>query len=331
MNILVTGGAGYIGSHTVRMLVASGHEVTVLDNMCYGHYDAIVDPSVKLVVGDLGDEQVVETVFSQGKFDCVVHFAAYTYVGESVTEPLKYYQNNIAKPLVLLQGMQKYGCKMFVFSSTCATYGVPLVVPITEQEKQDPINPYGASKLMLERVLKDCERAWGLKSVFLRYFNASGCSFDGKIGEDHNPETHLIPVILQTLTGERSHIEVYGTDYPTEDGTCIRDYIHVDDLADAHLKAVAYLAKGGATDGFNLGTGTGLSVKQILQTVERVTGKQVPVKYGPRREGDPARLIADPSKALNVLGWEAKHKDADAIVATAWQWASSANKGHYLR
>lgn len=329
MKVLVTGGAGYIGSHAVRQLVKSGADVTVLDSMVYGHPAAIVDPSVKLVKGDLGDASVVYPLLQEGKFDAVVHFAAFINVGESVENPLKYYENNIAKPLVLLKAMILAGCKRFVFSSTCATYGVPSQIPIPETEKQDPINPYGGSKFMLERVCKDCDRAYGLKSVFLRYFNASGSSEDGLIGEDHEPETHLIPNILLAIKGERPEMTVFGTDYDTPDGTCIRDYIHVDDLADAHIKALDYLMKGGETNWFNLGTGLGLSVLEIIKAAEQVTGKKAPVKYGPRREGDPPRLIANASKAKEILGWEAKHKDALHIVETAWKWETGPHNGHY--
>lgn len=329
MKVLVTGGAGYIGSHTVRQLVKAGADVTVLDNMIYGHPAAIVDPEVKLIKGDMGDAGVVFPLLMNGQFDAVIHFAAFINVGESVTDPLKYYDNNTARPLTLLRAMQAAGCKRFVFSSTCATYGEPTQIPIPETEKQEPINAYGRSKLLLEQICKDCDRAWGLKSVFLRYFNASGASFDGLIGEDHEPETHLIPLILQTLTGEREFITVFGTDYDTSDGTCIRDYIHVDDLADAHIKSVQYLMNGGETNAFNLGTGKGLSVKQIIDTAERVTGQKIPVKYGDRRPGDPAMLIAEPTKSRKILGWEAKYKDADKIVETAWQWMSGSRKGHF--
>ncbi len=329
MKVLVTGGAGYIGSHTVRQLIKQGAEVTVLDNMEFGHRAAIVDKEVTLVKGDLGDPTVVYPLLMNGKFDAVVHFAAYIQVGESVTEPLKYYENNIAKPLTLIRAMILAGTKKFVFSSTCATYGVPTQVPIPETEKQDPINPYGSSKHMLEKVLKDCDHAYGLKSVFLRYFNASGSSEDGVIGEDHEPESHLIPVILQAIKGERDGITVFGTDYDTPDGTCIRDYIHVDDLADAHLRALDYLLKGGETNWFNLGTGKGLSVKQIIDAAEKVTGMKAPVTYGPRREGDPARLIADARKAADVLGWVPKHQDAQYIVETAWKWFNGPRGGHY--
>ncbi len=329
MNILVTGGAGYIGSHTVRQLVAQGHKVTVLDALQNGHAQAIVDPEVTLVKGDLGDPTVVYPLLLNGKFDAVVHFAAYIEVGESVVDPLKYYENNIARPLTLLRAMMLAGTKKFVFSSTCATYGVPTQIPIPETEKQDPINPYGSSKFMLERVCKDCDRAYGLKSVFLRYFNASGSSDDGAIGEDHSPETHLIPIVLQAIKGLRPSLTVFGTDYDTPDGTCIRDYIHVDDLADAHLRAVDYLMKGGETNWFNLGTGKGLSVKEIIDAAEKVTGKPCPVTYGDRREGDPPRLIADSRKAAEVLGWIPKHQDAYHIVETAWKWFNGPRGGHY--
>jgi len=329
MKVLVTGGAGYIGSHTVRQLVKAGADVTVLDSMVYGHQAAIVDKEVTLVKGDLGDPAVVYPLLINGKFDAVVHFAAFIQVGESVTDPLKYYENNIAKPLVLLRAMILAGTKRFVFSSTCATYGEPTQIPIPETEKQDPINPYGGSKFMLEKVCKDCDRAYGLKSVFLRYFNASGSSVDGAIGEDHEPESHLIPVILQAIKGERPGITVFGTDYDTPDGTCIRDYIHVDDLADAHLRALDYLMKGGETNWFNLGTGNGFSVKQIIDAAEKVTGMKAPVSYGPRREGDPPRLIADSRKAAEILGWIPQYQDVTQIVETAWKWHNGPRGGHY--
>ena len=327
--ILVTGGAGYIGSHTVRLLAAQGRKIVVLDNLVFGHDQAIVDPGVELVVGDVGDKDLVRGLFEKHRFGAVVHFAAFAYVGESVTDPLKYYQNNTAEPVVLLQVMQEFGCKVFVFSSTCATYGVPDKLPITEQTTQNPINPYGRSKLMVEWVLKDCDRAWGLRSACLRYFNASGSSADGKIGEDHDPETHLIPRVLMAVTGEIDCIEVFGTDYNTPDGTCIRDYIHVDDLADAHAKALDHLAAGGESIRCNLGTGVGVSVKEIIAAVEEVTGKSVPVKYGPRRAGDPDSLVADPSLAKQVLGWEARHKDVRDMVRPAWLWMNGPHKGRF--
>jgi len=327
--ILVTGGAGYIGSHTVRLLAGQGRKIVVLDNLVFGHDQAIVDPGVELVVGDIGDQSLVRALFEKHGFGAVIHFAAYAYVGESVTNPLKYYQNNTAEPIKLLQVMQEFGCKVFVFSSTCATYGVPDRLPITESNTQDPINPYGRSKLMVEWILKDCEHAWGLKSACLRYFNASGCSADAKIGEDHNPETHLIPRVMMAVTGEIDHIEVFGTDYNTPDGTCIRDYIHVEDLADAHARALDHLAKGGESVRCNLGTGVGVSVKEIISAVEAVTGKTVPVVYGPRRSGDPDSLVADPAMAKQVLGWVASRKDIRDMVAPAWLWASGPRKGRF--
>jgi UDP-glucose-4-epimerase GalE len=250
-------------------------------------------------------------------------------VGESVTDPLKYYRNNLAAPLTLLEAMQKHGCKQFIFSSTCATYGDPQFMPMSEDHPQQPVNPYGASKWMLERVLRDCGTAWGLRCVFLRYFNASGCDLEGEIGEDHNPETHLIPRILMAITGEIEAITVFGTDYPTPDGTCIRDYIHVNDLASAHALALTYLRDGGETTAVNLGTGRGFSVKEIIQTAESVAGQTVPVQYGPRRAGDPSDLICNPAKAKRVLGWEAEHKDPRSHIESAWKWMSGPRQGRY--
>ncbi len=328
-SVLVTGGAGYIGSHTVRYLASEGYNVVVLDNLVFGHRQAIVDEGVELVVGDIGDKALISSLFDRHEFAAVVHFAAYAYVGESVTNPLKYYRNNTAEPLALLEVMQEKGCKNFVFSSTCATYGVPERVPIVESNPQNPINPYGRSKLMLEWILRDCDTAWGLRSVSLRYFNASGSSEDGKIGEDHNPETHLIPRVLMAVTGEIPHLDVFGTDYPTPDGTCIRDYIHVDDLASAHAKALAHLAAGGASVACNLGTGVGVSVKEIISATEEVTGRPVPVKYSPRRAGDPPQLLADPSFAKETLGWVAAHTDVRDMVRSAWAWMSGPGKGRY--
>ncbi|MEM6910902.1 MAG: UDP-glucose 4-epimerase GalE [Verrucomicrobiota bacterium] len=330
--VLVTGGAGYIGSHTVRQLAAAGYQVVVLDNLAYGHEGAIVDEGVELVLGDMSDARLIESIFAQGPIACVIHFAAFAYVGESVTDPIKYYQNNTAAPLTLLRAMEKHGCRQFIFSSTCATYGEPERIPITEDLKQDPINPYGRSKLMLEWVLKDCDRAFGLKSVFLRYFNACGAAADGKIGEDHDPETHLIPLVLMAIRGERDKITVFGTDYPTPDGTCIRDYIHVDDLADAHLRAFAYLSQGGQTTAVNVGTGEGVSVKEIIEKAEAVTGQKVPLEYGERRAGDPPRLVADPSKAKKVLGWVAQHRDVRSSIESAWNWMKSGEgQGRFLK
>jgi len=328
-SILVTGGAGYIGSHTVRLLASQGRKIVVLDSLVYGHEEAIIDPAVELVVGEVGDRDLVRSLFKKHQFTAVVHFAAFAYVGESVTNPLKYYQNNTAEPIALLQVMEEFGCKVFVFSSTCATYGTPDRLPITETNPQDPINSYGRSKLMVEWILTDCDRAWGLKSVCLRYFNASGCSTDGLIGEDHRPETHLIPRVMMAVTGEIEFVEVFGTDYDTPDGTGIRDYIHVEDLADAHARALDHLAAGGDSLKCNLGTGIGVSVKEIISAVEEVSGKPVPVKYGPRREGDPARLIADPSLAKEKLGWVASRRDVRDMVRPAWKWISGPRAGRY--
>lgn len=327
--ILVVGGAGYIGSHTVRQLVAAGRPVVVLDNLVYGHADALVDDEVVFIEGDLGDRKVLDRIF--GEFDvlAVMHFAAYAYVGESVTDPGKYYQNNLAAPLVLLDAMRDHGVEIFIFSSTCATYGNPQYVPIDEQHPQNPINPYGASKLMLERVLADYSHAYGLKYAALRYFNAAGCSEDGKIGEDHNPETHLIPLVLEAAAGTRPEITIFGVDYDTPDGSCIRDYIHVNDLARAHILAISKLEAGAESFQCNLGTGIGHSVKSLIAAAEKVTGRSIPVKIGERRAGDPAELVAAPGRAKTLLGWEAEIKDLETILQTAWAWISGPRNGHY--
>ncbi|MEI8038733.1 MAG: UDP-glucose 4-epimerase GalE [Verrucomicrobiota bacterium] len=327
--ILITGGAGYIGSHTVRLLASQGRKIVVLDNLVFGHEQAILDPGVELVVGDVGDQTLVRSLFAKHAFGAVIHFAAFAYVGESVTNPLKYYQNNTAEPIKLLQVMQEFGCKVFVFSSTCATYGVPEQLPLTETNPQNPINSYGRSKLMVEWILKDCDQAWGLRSACLRYFNASGSSADGRIGEDHNPETHLIPRVMMAVTGEIDYLEVFGTDYATPDGTCIRDYIHVEDLADAHARALDHLAAGGQSVRCNLGTGVGVSVRQIITAVEEVTGKSVPVKFGPRRPGDPDSLVADPTLAKQLLGWQATRTDVRDMVRPAWLWINGSHHGRY--
>lgn len=328
-HILVTGGAGYIGSHTVRELAQKNFKIVVLDNLVYGHKEAIVDAGVELVIGDLGDKKLTQTLFDKYSFKAVIHFAAYAYVGESVSEPAKYYHNNVVASLNLLDVMRQNKCMNFIFSSTCATYGNPQYTPIDENHPQAPINPYGASKFMLEQIVKDYHRAYGMNYVFLRYFNASGCSLDGVIGEDHNPETHLIPLILDAVTGDRPAITVFGTDYDTPDGTCIRDYIHVLDLASAHILAIEHLLKGGESLICNLGTGNGVSVKEMIAVVEEVTGKKVPVVFGERRAGDPAKLYADPSFAKKALGWEAKFKEVKPIIESAWKWKTGPKKGKY--
>jgi UDP-glucose 4-epimerase len=327
--ILVTGGAGYIGSHTVRMLANEGYQVIVVDNLVYGHKEAIVNPNVELIIGDLGNAKLMDSIFKKNNITAVIHFAAYAYVGESVSNPSKYYQNNIASPLNLIDVMLQNNCKNFIFSSTCASYGNPVYTPIDENHPQNPINPYGQSKLMLEKILIDYHKAYGLNYVFLRYFNASGASEDGVIGEDHNPETHLIPLIIEAGQGIRNNITVFGTDYDTPDGTCIRDYIHILDLATAHLSAYTHLMNGGKSVACNLGTGKGYSVKEVIQIVEEVTGLKIPVIYGERRAGDPPQLVANPQLAKEVLGWEAKYKDLKATVATAWRWHNNPKKGRY--
>ncbi|MCH2174948.1 MAG: UDP-glucose 4-epimerase GalE [Lentisphaeria bacterium] len=329
-SILITGGAGYIGSHTVRQL-ASNYQVVVIDNLVYGHKDAIVDSNVLLVEGDLGDTELVRSLFTEYGFDAVIHFAAYAYVGESVTEPAKYYQNNTAAPLNLLDVMNEFNCKKFIFSSTCATYGNPIYVPIDEKHPQAPINPYGQSKLMLEKILMDYDYAYGIKSVRLRYFNACGASQDAVIGEDHDPETHLIPLALMSVKGEFPQLTVFGTDYPTPDGTCIRDYIHVEDLGRAHVLAYDYLTSGGDSLSCNLGTGRGVSVKEIIDTCKEVTGQEVPHIYGERRAGDPPELVADPTLAKEKLGWVAKHKDVKDSIQDAWNWMEKAHGGRYAK
>jgi UDP-glucose-4-epimerase GalE len=304
--------------------------MVVLDNLVFGHPEALPqDERVTFVQGEMADPDLVESIFTEHQITTVLHFAAFAFVGESVADPLKYYANNLAAPLTLLRTMQRHQCQQFIFSSTCATYGEPQRVPMDETHPQKPVNPYGASKAMLEQVLRDCGTAWGLRSVFLRYFNASGCSLDGSIGEDHQPETHLIPRVLMAARGEIEHLTVFGTDYPTPDGTCIRDYIHVIDLARAHALALDYLRKGGATDAFNLGTGRGFTVKEIIQTAESVTGLKVPVEYGPRRAGDPPELVAAATKAKQILGWEAQFKDPREHIQSAWQWMNGPGKGRY--
>ena len=327
--LLVTGGAGYIGSHTVRHLQARHERLVVLDNLVFGHAEAVRLEQVEFVHGDMADAAVVESIFSRYQIEAVLHFAAYCYVGESVEQPLKYYQNNTAAPLVVLDAMRRHGCRQFILSTTCATYGDPVRMPMDESHPQNPINPYGRSKWMLELILRDLEPAAGIRSVFLRYFNASGCDPSGEIGEDHDPETHIIPNVLMAVTGERENFTIFGTDYPTPDGTCIRDYIHVVDLARAHALALDYLRQGGATTACNLGTGRGASVREIIDTAEQVTGKKVPLQTGPRRAGDPAELVADPSLAREVLGWEAEHKDVRYAIETAWAWMTGPRGGRY--
>jgi len=315
--ILVIGGAGYIGSHTVRELLNNRYEVVVADNLIYGHREA-VDERARFVHADLLDPYSLENLFKDHLIDAVIHFAAFAYVGESVHEPEKYYANNVVGTLNLLHAMLAHNVKKIVFSSTCATYGEPQYTPIDEQHIQVPINPYGRTKLMIEQIFSDYERAYGLEHIALRYFNAAGCSADGKIGESHTPETHLIPLVLKAITGERKDIKVFGTDYDTPDGTCIRDYIHVEDLALAHRLALEKL--GGYNGCINLGTGIGTSVREIITAAEEVSGKKCPIEYAPRRAGDPARLFANNTKAKEILGWQPKYTNIKDIIQTAWNW-----------
>lgn len=328
-SLLIIGGAGYIGSHTVRYLLNQKRRIVVLDNLIYGHEDALPLEQVTFIKGEMANEELIESIFQSHKIEAVLHLAAFAAVGESVMEPLRYYRNNVQAPLVVLEAMQRHGVKKFIFSSTCATYGDPVYLPMDENHPQVPVNPYGASKLMLERILTDCDHAWGLKSVFLRYFNASGSSFDGSIGEDHQPETHLIPRVLLAILGRLPEMTVFGTDYPTPDGTCIRDYIHVVDLARAHALALNYLEQGGEQIAVNLGTGRGFSVQEIIKAAEEVTGRKVPLSFGDRRPGDPAELVANPEKAKQVLGWEAEFKDPKAHIESAWLWFTGERQGRY--
>ncbi len=319
--ILVTGGAGYIGSHAVLALKRAGYGVVVLDNLVYGHRDLVEKVlQVELVVGDTNERALLDELFANHNIAAVMHFSAYAYVGESVTDPDKYYRNNVIGTLTLLEAMLAASVKQFVFSSTCATYGVPQIVPIPEDHPQNPINPYGATKLMVERILSDFDVAYALKSVVFRYFNAAGADPSGMLGEDHNPETHLIPLVLMTALGQRESVSIFGTDYPTPDGTCIRDYIHVTDLADAHVLGLEYLLQGGDTAVFNLGNGNGFSVKQMIDTARMVTGRNISVVESNRRPGDPPILVGSSDKARNILGWQPQYADLAEIVKHAWHW-----------
>ncbi len=318
MRVLVVGGAGYIGSHMVKMLLGAGHEVITLDNLSSGHRDAVLGGT--FVEGDLADLGCLTQVFEQHKPEAVMHFASYIQVGESVRKPDIYYRNNVTNTLNLLDVMLKYDVKKFIFSSTAAVFGEPDYVPIDEAHPNRPLNPYGRSKWMIEQVLADYSKAFDLRSVCLRYFNAAGADPEGQLGERHDPETHLIPLILQAASGRRDSIQVFGRDYDTPDGTCIRDYIHIVDLCSAHLAALEYLTKGGSSDRFNLGNGSGFSVQEVIDAVQKVSGKQVNVINGPRREGDPARLVADAKRARGILAWQPTYTALDTIVSHAWQW-----------
>lgn len=326
MAILVTGGAGYIGSHTVAELLDLGEEVVVLDNLQTGHKAALLGG--KLYEGDLRDKELLSKLFSENNIDAVIHFAANSLVGESMQNPGKYYDNNVFGTLSLLEAMKDAGVRRIVFSSTAATYGEPEKVPIEEGDRTEPTNVYGETKLMMERMMSWFDKVLGIKYVSLRYFNAAGAHESGKIGEDHRPESHLIPLVLQTALKQRPHIAVFGEDYATPDGTCVRDYIHVSDLADAHVRAVNYLREGNDSNVFNLGNGQGFSVKEVIETARKVTGLDIPVVTEPRRAGDPAILVASSDKARSVLGWSPARTQLEDIISGAWGWHQSHPHGY---
>ena len=326
MAILVLGGAGYIGSHTVYELIDAGKEVVIADNLETGHIEA-VHPKAKFYQGDIRDRAFIDLVFDKEKIEGVIHFAANSLVGESMTNPLKYYDNNLCGTKVLLESMVAHGIDKIVFSSTAATYGEPERVPILETDRTEPTNCYGETKLSMEKMFKWTGLAHGLRFVSLRYFNACGAHVSGQIGEAHNPESHLIPLILQVPNGQREFISIFGDDYDTKDGTCIRDYIHVTDLAQAHILAMDYLMRGGESDIFNLGNGVGFTVKEVIDTARTVTGHPIPAKITPRRAGDPAQLIASSEKARSVLGWNPQHADLEEIIASAWNWHNNHPNG----
>ena len=327
MKVLVAGGAGYIGSHCVRQLIAAGHEPVVLDNFAYGHR-AAVPAGVRLHDASLADPAALDRIFATERIDLVMHFAAFCYVGESVKTPMKYYINNCSATYALLDSMMRHGVMKFVFSSTCATFGIPATLPLVEGLPQVPINPYGQTKLDVENALKALAHGQDLSFAVFRYFNAAGASEDGSIGEDHDPETHLIPLAIGAAQGLRPELQVFGTDYPTPDGTCLRDYVHVDDLSRAHIAVFGKLAEPGAAHFYNLGTGTPTSVLDVIKAVEKVTGRKVPVKYSPRREGDPPALYANAAKAQSELGWRPKFMSIEPIVETAWRWHARKPKGY---
>lgn len=326
MTIAVLGGAGYIGSHTVAQLVKAGQDVVVLDNLITGHKRA-VDPKARFYQGDIRDYHFLSQVFSKEKIDGVIYFAAFSIVPESMKDPLKYFDNNISGMITLLEAMNQFGIKKIVFSSTAATYGEPKQVPIHEDDPQVPTNPYGESKLAMEKIIKWADIAYGIKFVALRYFNVAGAMPDGPIGEDHHPETHLIPIILQAAAGTRDGLQIFGDDYPTKDGTNVRDYVHVVDLADAHILAMKYLSEGNDSNAFNLGSATGFSNLEILNAARKVTGQPIPAKIGPRRPGDPSTLIAASDKARTILGWKPKFDDVEQVIATAWNWHQTHPEG----
>ena len=328
MSVLVLGGAGYIGSHTVNRLVDQGQDVVVVDSLVTGHRAAINDKA-KFYQGDLADQDFMRKVFAENpEIDAVIHFAAYSLVAESMKKPLKYFDNNTAGMVKLLEVMNEFDIKNIVFSSTAATYGIPEKMPIMESDPQDPINPYGESKLMMEKIMRWADEAYGTKFVALRYFNVAGAKPDGSIGEDHGPETHLIPIVLQVAQGKRDKLQIFGDDYNTPDGTNVRDYVHPFDLADAHILAVDYLRKGNESNAFNLGSSTGFSNLEIVEAARKVTGKEIPAEIAPRRGGDPDSLIASSDKAREILGWKPQFDNIERIIETAWAWHSSHPNGY---
>ena len=327
MNVLVCGGAGYIGSHTVYELIERGHSVVVVDSLIKGHKAAIHNEA-KFYLGDIRDEEFMDRVFRENQIDAVIDFAAFSLVGESVNEPFKYYENNVYGTLKLLEAMERADVKKIVFSSTAATYGEPENDIIVESDNTNPTNPYGETKLTVEKMLKWADNAYGIKFVALRYFNAAGAHISGKIGEDHNPETHLIPIILQTALGQREKMFIFGDDYDTPDGTCVRDYIHVTDLADAHIKALEKLFRTNESDIYNLGNGKGFSVKEVIEKAKKITGKDFKVEIEARRSGDPSTLIASSEKAIKELGWQPKFNTLDKIIETAWNWHKDHKNGY---
>lgn len=327
MTVLVCGGAGYIGSHTVAELLDKGKDVVVVDNLQKGHKEAILE-GVRLYVGDLRDTEFLDEVFQENEIESVVHFAADSLVGESVTDPLTYYDNNVYGALCLLKVMNKHGVKHIVFSSTAATYGEAKNFPILEDDPTEPTNPYGETKLAIEKMLKWSEKAYGLRYVVLRYFNVAGAHLDGKLGEDHTPETHLIPIILQVALGKREHISIFGDDYDTKDGTCIRDYIHVTDLADAHVLALEKLARDNTSGTYNLGNGNGFTVKEVIDAARKVTNHSIPAIVAPRRAGDPAKLVASSQRAMDELGWNPRYTSMEQMIESAWKWFQAHPEGY---
>lgn len=321
MNILVVGGAGYIGSHMVKQLSLSGIDVITLDNLSCGYKDAV--KYGELIEGDLGDSSLLDKIFSERPIDAVMHFAAFIEVGESVINPAKYYQNNVSNTQVLLDAMIQHDVEHFIFSSTAAIFGEPEYTPIDESHNKEPVNPYGRSKLMVEQILEDYDKAYGLKSTCLRYFNAAGADPDGELGERHNPETHLVPLILQAASGRRENIKIFGQDYPTEDGTCVRDYVHINDLCEAHSLALKRMRDRGESARYNLGNGKGFSVRQVIDATKAVTGKDFTVIEDARRPGDPAVLVADSTRARDELNWQPRFDKLETIIETAWNWETS--------